>query len=209
MAAVVAIGVVLAGTACGSDSGAAPPPSPSTPTPSPTPSPPPTTSAFDAARHAACGGQPFNPRAVRPLSRRMRAYKGSGIHPVQLVQMYSYDFSPELPLAWNAASGPIMATQLVLCEYVDGKYRGKIVDQCTYQQADGTTKTVNVRRTRFLYRLFEASTGRPVTTFTVMGSQSACPRSPQTTAKEYPQYVDGPDLVTKLKPYATGPARHA
>jgi hypothetical protein len=150
----------------------------------------------------ACGGNPFDPKKVQP-------YAGQGIHLSELVNLDFADTSTQLPRDWNArlTSTPGQV-QLLICEWRDESYRSRTVDTCRYESTDDTKSTAKSVSARYRYRVFEAKTGRQITTFTLMGSLSGCPASiAGGVSEEYYQRVDDADLAAKLRPFVVGPAR--
>lgn len=166
---------------------------------SPTPStPPPLTSETKA-----CGGKSFDAKTARPYNRFGPRYAGPGVHPTVLFFMHYYEdpYVPKLPLKWQAQQG--ITAQLVVCEYFDDSFRGERVHTCTYN--DGSTAWL--RSARYVYRVFEAKTGKLIRRFTLRGSLSSCPAMVYgSPTGPYYEYVASGDLRARLRPLVTGKA---
>jgi hypothetical protein len=155
----------------------------------------------------ACGGSTFNPRAVRPYNPDGPAYAGPPIHLAALFVMHSYssqELGSELPGEWQSQRHPGMYpqqyTQLVVCEYFDDDYPSKKVETCTYNTSAGGKKTVELRSARFIYRVFEAKTGKQVSHFTLPGRVNSCPAIVYGAAGGmYYQLVLNEELTAKLR----------
>ncbi|MBM0276151.1 hypothetical protein [Micromonospora tarensis] len=202
--------VALGGlSACGGEPDS--PPASTTPTPSastaasPTWPPPRPTIRTD---QEACGGSTFNPKAVRPYNPDGPAYAGAGVHLAALFVMHSYapvELESELPTEWQAQWQPGMYpeqnTQLVICEYFDDDYPSRKVETCTYRGSDGTRTTAELRSARFIYRVFEARTGKQVSRFTLPGRVNSCRAVVYGVARgTYYQLVLAEELTAKLRP---------
>ncbi|MFI6235364.1 hypothetical protein ACIBD9_17545 [Micromonospora sp. NPDC050784] len=205
---------VVVGTLCGLTACAGepdPPPAATTPTPSastaasPTwPPPPPTMGTYEEA----CGGSTYNPRAVRPYNPDGPAYAGGPIHLAEFFVMHPYDSREqgyELPAEWQSQLHPGLYpeqhTQLVVCEYFDDDYSSKKVETCTYDTGTGEKTTAVLRSARFIYRVFEAKTGKQVSSFTLRGSVNSCPAVVYTvTGGTYYQLVLNEEITAKLRP---------
>jgi hypothetical protein len=181
-------------------------PSKRSPPPSPTPSPSPTGRTGDEA----CGGDPFKASAVRAYNPNAAAYAGPGIHPIRLFKPEVFDAAevpPHLPNEWESAEADRI--QLVVCEHYDPSFRDRKIDSCTYVGGYQPSTVAEVRTARYVYRVFEASTGRLVTTFKLNGSTSAkelCPDETYAPARTYRQRVTSKALQDRLKPLVTGSA---
>jgi hypothetical protein len=164
----------------------------------------------------ACGGYPFDARKVRAFLPAGPAYAGAGPHPVEFLKQGELqasageDAQPVLPDDWErpAYEG---VTQLVVCEHPDPSFRGRKVGECEYLGGDfNRGEPSELRSARYVYRVFEARTGRLVTQFTMRGTtgpQESCPARTLAPATLYYQAVRSRELVAKLRPLVTGPAR--
>jgi hypothetical protein len=214
-AVLCASALIVCAAACSADEPAAVPTPSATPTPSSIFPSKPTSAGPTAPPRAdpevACGGEPFDPKKVRPLAPGAPRYAGKGLHPAELVHMHfvSDPYSTELPTEWNASLGAVPgAAQLLICEYRDDSYRSKTVETCRYGGTDGSKSTSKSLSARYRYRLFEAGTGRPIATFTLMGSLTTCPATTVGGVSEnYYERVTDEDLAAKLRPFIVGPAR--
>jgi hypothetical protein len=213
--AILCTAIALAVAAgCSSDdprSGRIPTPTPTTTEPSVTTEPPsPTGRTVEVVEPKdACGGNPFNPKKVRAYNADGPAYAGQGIHPSELVNLDFANNYTELPRDWNArltsAPGEV---QLLICEWRDESYRSRTVDTCDYESTDDSKSTAKSVSARYRYRVFEAKTGRQVTTFTLMGSLTGCPAATAGgVSEQYYERVADDDLAAKLRPFVVGPAR--
>jgi hypothetical protein len=157
----------------------------------------------------ACGGNPFDPKKVQAYNADGPPYAGRGIHLSELVNLDFADTHTQLPRDWNARlTSTAGEVQLLICEWRDESYRSKTVDTCRYESTDDTKSTAKSVSARYRYRVFEAKSGRQITTFTLMGSLNGCPGStPGGVSEEYYQRVDDADLTAKLRPFVVGPAR--
>jgi hypothetical protein len=210
--------LLLTGAGCSEDgdpdpgTAATPPsatPSAVTPTPPPSPSPTPTVSDPEVA----CGDDPFDPKKVRPYDTGARPYAGNGVHLARLVHMhYTEDpYVTRLPRAWDGHLGSDGSrVELLICEHEDPTYRSRTVDTCRYEGSDGSKSTAKLLSARYRYRVFEAKTGRQITTFTRMGSLNGCPGiEPAGPSPEYYRRPADDDLAAKLRPFIVGPARRS
>ncbi|MBQ0904120.1 hypothetical protein [Micromonospora sp. U21] len=205
---------VIAGALCGLTACTGEPdPSPTSTTPVPSAStaasptwPPPRPTIRTGEE--ACGGSAFNPRAVRPYNPDGPAYAGAPIHLTALFVMHPYasgELESELPGEWQAQWHPGMYpeqyTQLVVCEYFDDDYQSKKVETCTYNTSTGGKKTAELRSARFIYRIFEAKTGKQVSRFTLPGRVNSCPAVVYGAAGgAHYQLVLNEELTAKLRP---------
>ena len=171
-------------------------------TDSSTPTPTPARTAPD--EHATCGGfDGTEPRVA--YSPDSPPYSGAGLHPIRLLKLTGTDEQPKLPATWEGT--PSELYQLVVCQYYDASFTGRTVGTCAYNGTDGET-TAEVTSARYLYRVFEARTGRKISRFTLRGSTSAeesCPFSALNPTSFY-QRVVSKDLSEKLRPLVEGRA---
>jgi hypothetical protein len=173
---------------------------------SPTPSPSPTVRTEDEV----CGKEPFKAGAVRAYNPNAAVYAGPGIHPIRLFTPEIFagsDLPPQLPTGWGSAEAD--RVQLVVCEYHDRSFRERTIDTCTYVGGYQPGVDAEVRTARYIYRVFEARTGRLVTTFKLNGTTSAeelCPDETYAPASTYWQRVTSKALEDRLKPLVTGDA---
>lgn len=179
---------------------------PGSPPASPTPSPSPTVRGEDEV----CGAEPFKASAVRAYNPNAAAYAGPGIHPIRLFKPDVFDpgdLPPRLPTEWGSAEAD--RTQLVVCEYHDRSFPERTIDTCTYVGGSRPGVDAEVRTARYVYRVFEARTGRLVTTFKLNGTTSAkdlCPDETYAPASTYWQRVTSKALEERLRPLVTGDA---
>lgn len=189
-------------TAVSAPSGSAPATA-SSPAPAPTSSPQnPVQRIYDACDFA----EPFEASAVKPYNPHGPAYAGSGPHLAVLLKQISDDMGPGLPHEWTPIGDN---SQLVICEYPDTSYEGQVVGTCFYAGGypPGRGGESDVESARYIYRVFEATTGKLVTTFTLEGTTSqdeTCPDSASYPASVYFQRVKSEDLVDRLRPLVEG-----
>jgi hypothetical protein len=151
--------------------------------------------------------KPFKIRSVKAYHPDGPAYSGKPPHLAVLFKDNGEDNDddpgPHLPDKW-AADYLGTETQLVVCQYDDDGYKSRKVGTCTYYglsvRGDGK---VDVRSARYIYRVFEAKTGKHLTTFTLNGSTSAQETCPKETwaPTDYYQVVKSKDLADKLRPF--------
>jgi hypothetical protein len=123
--------------------------------------------------------------------------------------MHPYGTDPyetRLPYQWSL-QWPPTSIQLVVCEHLDETFRNRKVDTCTYTDSSDRKTSADLLSARYVYRVFEARTGRPLTRFSLRGSLNSCPGFVTGgPGGPYYQYVDSKDLVARLRPFIVGAA---
>jgi hypothetical protein len=154
--------------------------------------------------------EPFKADEVKAYLPDGPAYSGKGPHPAVLFKSSDYGDDarePQLPDKWLPAYFGD-DTQLVVCQYNDNSHDSRDIGTCTYiggspNLGDGKAE---VRSARYTYRVFEARTGKLVTTFAMNGTTSledTCPEEAYYPTAFY-QLVEGEDLADKLRPLIEG-----
>ncbi|AKH85352.1 hypothetical protein AA958_27470 [Streptomyces sp. CNQ-509] len=206
----------LAGTAActgGDDGGDAKGRKEADPTASPDPlprTPPPARQTVASSEDACDFTGPFEAGKVKPYLPGGPAYEGPGPHPAVLFKDdIAVDESepPQLPGDWT----PDFAntdTQLVVCQYDDDSHDSRTVGTCTYLGGSHNTGdgVVDVQSARYVFRVFEAATGEPVTKFALDGTtspQQTCPDSALYPATDF-QLVTSEALADRLRPFVAG-----
>ncbi|WP_309505484.1 hypothetical protein [Streptomyces phytophilus] len=209
----VAVAWLAGPAACSGGGDDAKGPRAASPTASPDPlprTPPPARQTVGSSEDACDFTEPFEARKVKPYLPGGPAYEGNGPHPAVLFKDdIAVDESepPQLPGDWAPAATNI-DTQLVVCQYDDDSHDSRTVGTCTYlggsnNSGDGE---YDVQTARYLFRVFEAATGEPVTEFALDGTtspQQTCPDSALFPATDF-QLVTSDALADKLRPFVAG-----
>lgn len=184
-------------------------PSPSS-DPLPRTPPPPAHQVVRSAEEVCDFTEPFEAGKVKAYLPDGPAYKGPGPHPAVLFKddiAVEESEPPQLPGDWTTDFGN-NDTQLVVCQYDDWNYPSRKVGTCTYLGGSHNTGDgeVDVESARYIFRVFEAATGEPVTKFTLEGTTSpeqTCPDSTLYPATDF-QLVTSDALADKLRPFVAG-----
>ncbi|GAA4903965.1 hypothetical protein LX16_3750 [Stackebrandtia albiflava] len=156
----------------------------------------------------ACGGERFDASAVSPYAPETAAYSGTGPHPVVLFKMDggAVDAEPRLPadwLSWRYWSH----TQLVVCQHLDDDPVPRVAGTCFTTDGSRETASVALYSASYVYRVFEARTGEPVTTFRLAGSINPCGAlQAGGDTGTLRALVSSADLADRLRPWVEGDA---
>ncbi|GAA2664600.1 hypothetical protein GCM10010400_25440 [Streptomyces aculeolatus] len=172
--------------------------------------PPPARQTVRSSEEVCDFKEPFEAGKVKAYLPEGPAYDGPGPHPAVLFKDEvpgAESEPPYLPDGWDPAYDN-HDTQLVVCQYDDWEHPSRTVGTCTYLGGANNTGDgeVDVQSARYIYRVFEAATGEPVTTFALDGTTSpeqTCPDSALYIADDF-QLVTTEALADKLRPYVTG-----
>lgn len=172
----------------------------------------------DDVAYSLCPKDRNDTTAVRPsrMSAEARPYTGPGPHHIVGDSVSGPDVNVVLPADWRLPRGDkgtyrLATLELVICAYEYAVGEGKDLGSCTWHAGD-RAETLIKQNARYDYHVFEAATGRLVTTITlpaVAGDSCAQIRElkgpPGTTTVRLPAGPSWDELTRRLEPLVTGP----
>ena len=169
----------------------------------------------DEPPYSLCPADRAGTTVVRPsrMLAEARPYTGTGPHRIVIDADVVPDLNDIFPAAWRPAREDkgayrLETVELVVCGYVYAVGDEGDLSSCTWNGAGKVYKSI-AQSAKYDFRVFEAATGRPVTTFTlpgVAGKPESCPTiisGARPTMMRLPASPSDAELKSRLEPLVT------